>query len=79
MLNMLRLLLIAGKETAANLIGNGVLALLRNADEFQRLRDDPGLIPAAVEELMRWVWPRSFPIMGRLSREGHSSGGEAVS
>ena len=55
MLNMLRLLLIAGKEITANLIGNGVLALLRNADELQRLREDPGLIPASVEVLMRWV------------------------
>ena len=40
-LNMLRLLLSAGTETTANLIGNGVLALLRNPDQLQRLRDDP--------------------------------------
>ena len=42
-LNMLRLLLSAGTETTANLIGNGVLALFRNPDQLQRLRDDPGL------------------------------------
>ena len=56
-LNMLRLLLIAGNETTANLIGNGILALLRNPEQLRRLRDDPGLIPAAVEELMRFDSP----------------------
>ena len=41
MLNLLRLLLIAGNETTTNLIGNGVLALLRNPGELARLRADP--------------------------------------
>ena len=57
MLNLLRLLLIAGNETTANLIGNGVLALLRNPGQLERLRAEPGLIPGAVEELMRFDSP----------------------
>ena len=57
MLNMLRLLLIAGNETTTNLIGNGFLALLRYPDQLQRLRDDPSLIPLAVDELLRFDSP----------------------
>ena len=56
-LNMLRLLLSAGTETTSNLIGNGMLALLRNPEQTERLRDDPSLIPAAVEELLRFDSP----------------------
>ena len=57
MLNMLQLLFITGNETTANLIGNGMLALLRHPNELERLRDDPTLSPLAVEELLRFESP----------------------
>src|SRR5437870_3503850 len=49
--------MVGGQETTTNLIGNGVLSLLRNPDEMHRLRDDPSLISTAVEELLRYESP----------------------
>ncbi|MFE1416555.1 cytochrome P450 [Streptomyces sp. NPDC058746] len=53
------LLLVAGHETTTHFIGNAVLALLRHPDALDRLRRDPDLIPAALDELLRYDSPVS--------------------
>jgi len=61
--SMAFLLLVAGHETTVNLIGNGVLALLRNPDQRARLRADQSLLPAAVEEFLRLDSPVNLATM----------------
>lgn len=56
-LAMVFLLLVAGHETTVNLIGNGVVELASHPDQYSRLLDDPGLIPSAVEEILRFHGP----------------------
>lgn len=57
MVVMLSLLLTAGNVTTTDLIGNGLKALLEHPTELQRLREDPSLIPNAVEEVLRYDPP----------------------
>jgi cytochrome P450 len=57
LLSTLMLLLIAGHETTVNLIGNGVLALLRNRAQFEKLAADPSLAKSATEEVLRYDAP----------------------
>jgi cytochrome P450 len=56
-LNMALLLLVAGFETTVNLIGNGALALLSHPGQLALLRSQPSLMPAAIEELLRYDGP----------------------
>jgi cytochrome P450 len=49
------LLLIAGHETTANMLGLGTLALLRAPDQLALVRDDPHAVAPAIEELLRWL------------------------
>jgi cytochrome P450 len=57
LLAMSFLLLLAGYETTVNLIGNGLLSLLRNPDQYAALRADPALLRPAIEELLRYEPP----------------------
>lgn len=52
---MALLLLVAGHETTAHMLGLGTLALLTHPEQLAVVRDDPGAVPAAVEELLRWL------------------------
>src|SRR5579862_8142044 len=49
--------MVGGQETTTNLIGNGLLTLIRNPDQMNRLRSHPSLIVSAVEELLRYESP----------------------
>jgi cytochrome P450 len=61
------LLMAAGHETTTNLIGNGVLLLLRHPEQWSALRSDPALIPSAVEEILRYESPVQWT--GRVTVE----------
>jgi cytochrome P450 len=70
------LLLIAGHETTTNLIGNGLLALLRNPDQLERLRREPGLLENAIEELLRFDSPVQATV--RIATEDVAIGGAVI-
>jgi cytochrome P450 len=68
--------LVGGLETTTNLIGNGVLTLLRHPQEMQRLRNDPSLIASAIEELLRYESPSQHT--ARLAPADLQLGGKTI-
>ena len=73
---MCSLLLAAGNLTTTDLIGNGVLTLLRNPGEVKKLQDDPSLIKNAVEEMLRFESP--VLMSGRTPLEDRTIAGTEV-
>jgi cytochrome P450 len=68
--------MVGGQETTTNLIGNGILSLLRNPDQLDKLRLDLSLIPSAVEELLRYESPSQHT--ARLAPEDTVLGETAI-
>jgi len=68
--------MVGGQETTTNLIGNGVLSLLRNRAELDRMREDPSCMPSAVEELLRYESPSQHT--ARLAPADIEMGGHQI-
>ena len=68
--------MVGGQETTTNLIGNGILTLLRNPDVMQELRSNLSLIPTAVEELLRYESPSQHT--ARITPEDVEIGGKRI-
>jgi len=75
------LLVIAGNETTRNAMSGGLVALIENPGEFEKLRRNPRLVDPAVEEILRWTTPviqfcrtasESFELRGQKIRAGDS-------
>lgn len=75
-ISTLNLLLVAGNETTTNLIGNGMLALLRRPDALDHVANHPEAIEAAVEEMLRFDSP--VQTNGRVALEDVVIGGQAI-
>ncbi|SDD10601.1 cytochrome P450 [Actinokineospora iranica] len=81
LLGTLLILVVAGHETTVNLIGNGVLALIRNPDQFAALKADPDLAAPAADEILRYDAPvhlttrtarKEITVSGRVFAPGES-------
>jgi cytochrome P450 len=68
--------MVGGQETTTNLIGNGVLTLLRNPSQLERLQNDPSLIPSSLEEMLRYESPSQHT--GRIAPEDVELGGKMI-
>ncbi|WP_309889107.1 cytochrome P450 [Archangium sp.] len=70
------MILNAGHVTSADMIPNGFNALLRHPEQFQKLKDNPGLVNSAVEEMMRF--DTSVPCIFRIAKEDVSIEGKVI-
>ncbi|MDX2706532.1 cytochrome P450 [Streptomyces sp. PA03-6a] len=77
LISMSFLLLVAGYITTVNLIGNGIAALLTHPDQLRMLREDPELLPGAIEEFLRYDGPVN-PGIARFAREDLTIAGVAI-
>ncbi len=68
--------MVGGQETTTNLIGNGLLTLLRHPGQLEKLRSDMSLVPCAVEELLRYESPSQHT--ARLAPDDTVLGGKAI-
>ncbi len=68
--------MVGGQETTTNLIGNGLLTLMRKPEQLARLRDEPTLLQSGVEELLRYESPSQHT--GRIAREDVEIGGKCI-
>jgi pimeloyl-[acyl-carrier protein] synthase len=68
--------MVGGQETTTNLIGNGLLTLLRHPEQLAELRADPALMPSAVEELLRYESPSQHT--ARLAPDDLELGGKQI-
>jgi len=68
--------MVGGQETTTNLIGNGILSLLRHRDQFEQLKADLALIPSAIEELLRYESPSQHT--ARLAFADTQLGGKTI-
>lgn len=75
-LGNLLLLIVGGNDTTRNSISGGVLALNKYPDQYQKLRDNPGLIPNMVAETIRWQTPVIH--MRRTALQDYELGGKQI-
>jgi len=76
LLSFVTLLLVAGNETTTNLIGNGMLALGSNPDQFDALKRNPAMLPRAIEEMLRYDGPVQSTV--RFTTEAVQLGGTEI-
>ena len=76
LINNIVTLLFAGHETATNLIGTSLVYLLRNPDQFRKLREDPSLVTSTIEEVLRYEPPVNAN--ARVAIEDVEMGGKTI-